>query len=153
MQVAIVHEGNFELYKRLPTGTFLQGSATTTMHFTLHSKDTIMVVAVAQTKSKDYIVKADVLIGGWGCDTVVRQHPNREIDFDCACVCVACVRAKLCARDDSAVARGGRMEFVRWSVRPSVRLPRSRGVFFAFGLGLCEDVQLSLTSVSVFRSR
>ena len=56
MQVAIVHEGNFELYKRLPTGTFLQGSATTTMHFTPHSKDTIMVVAVAQTKSKDYIV-------------------------------------------------------------------------------------------------
>ena len=32
-------------------------------------------------------------------------------------------------------------------------LPRSRGFFFAFGLGLCEDVQLSLTSVSVFRSR
>ena len=62
MQVAIVHEGNFELYKRLPTGTFVQGSATTTMHFTPHSKDTIMVVAVAQTKSKDYIVKAVVLI-------------------------------------------------------------------------------------------
>ena len=56
MEVAIVHEGNFELYKRLPTGTFVQGSATTTMHFTPHSKDTIMVVAVAQTKSKDYIV-------------------------------------------------------------------------------------------------
>ena len=31
------------------------------------------------------------MIGGWGCGTVVRQHPNREIDFDCACV--ACVRA------------------------------------------------------------
>ena len=34
--------------------------------------------------------------------------PNREIDFDCACVCVACVRAceraKLRARDDSPVA-------------------------------------------------
>ena len=28
-----------------------------------------------------------------GVCLVVRQHPNREIDFDCACVCVACVRA------------------------------------------------------------
>ena len=89
-----------------------------------------------------------------GVRAALALPPNREIDFDCACVCVACVRAKLCARDDSAVARGGRMEFVSGpSVRPSVRLPRSRGVFFAFGLGLCEDVQLSLTSVSVFRSR
>ena len=40
-------------------------------------------------------VKMNSVIGGWGCDTVVRPHPNREIDFDC--VCVACVRAKLCA--------------------------------------------------------
>ena len=47
-------------------------------------------------------------IGGWGCGTVVRQHPNREIDFDCACV--ACVRAKLRVRDDSAVARVGLMD-------------------------------------------
>ena len=49
-------------------------------------------------------------IGGWGCGTVVRQHPNREIDFDCACVCVACVRAKLRVRDVSAVAGCGLVE-------------------------------------------
>ena len=72
-------------------------------------------------------------------------HPNREIDFDCACV--ACVRAKLRVRDDSAMARVGQINL---SV---VHLPRSRDTFFAFGLGLCEDVQLSLTSVSVNRSR
>ena len=63
-------------------------------------------------------------IGGRVCGTVVRQHPNWEIDFDCACVCVACMRAK-----------------------------RSQDTFFAFGFGLCEDVQLSLTSVSAYRSR
>ena len=38
------------------------------------------------------------------------------------------------------------------AVRPSVRLLRSWGFLFAFGLGLREGVQLSLTSVSVFRS-
>ena len=68
-----------------------------------------------------------IIIVGWGCDTFVRQHPNLEIDLDSACVCVACVRAKLCARDDSAVARGGRMEFVGWSGRPAIRPSGSRG--------------------------
>ena len=82
----------------------------------------------------------------------MRPHPNREIDFDCACVCAACVRAKLCARDDSAVARGGRMEFVRRSVRPSA----SRGPW-AFSL-LVAWVFMKMfnsisISVSVFRSQ
>ena len=58
-----------------------------------------------------------IIIGGWGCGTVVRQHPNREIDFDCACV--ACVRAKLRVRDDSAVARVGRTNLS--VVRPAGR--------------------------------
>lgn len=49
-----------------------------------------------------------IRIGGWGSGTVVRQHPNREIDFNCACL--ACVRAKLRARDDSAVARVGQIK-------------------------------------------
>ena len=68
-----------------------------------------------------------------------------------------CVRA--CVRSCVRVAILQWLGVAGWSlsggpsVRPSVRLPRSRGVFFAFGLGLCEDVQLSLTSVSVFRSR
>ena len=101
------------------------------------------------------------VIGGWGYGTVVRQHPNREIDFDCACV--ACVRAKLRVRDDSAVARVGRTNLsvvqpsgrpaVQPSGQPAVRHPRSRDTFFASGLGLSEDVQLSLTSVFVYRSR
>ena len=67
----------------------------------------------------------------------------------------ACVRAKLRVRDDSAVARVGQINLsvVRPAGRPSVRHPRSRDTFFAFGLGLCEDVQLSLTSVFVYRSR
>ena len=63
----------------------------------------------------------------------------------------ACVRAKLRVRDDSAMARAGQINLS--VVRPSVRLPRSRDTFCAFGLGLCQDVQLSLTSVSVNRSR
>ena len=49
----------------------------------------------------------------------MRQHPNQEIDVDCACV--ACVRAKLRARDDSAVARGGLIKFVGWSGPPAAR--------------------------------
>ena len=53
---------------------------------------------------------------------VVRPPPYREIDFDCACVCVACVRAKLCARGDFAVARGGQVEeHGRLTVPPSLR--------------------------------
>ena len=63
----------------------------------------------------------------------------------------ACVRAKLRVRDDSAVARVGQINLS--VVRPSVRLRGPETIFFAFGLGLCEDVQLSLTSVSVNRSR
>ena len=43
-------------------------------------------------------------------------HPNREIDFDCACV--ACVRAKLRVRDDSAMARVGQINLS--VVRPSI---------------------------------
>ena len=52
------------------------------------------------------------LIGGWGCESFVRRPPNREIDFDCACVaCVrACVRAKLRERDVSPVARVGQAD-------------------------------------------
>ena len=64
------------------------------------------------------------------------------------------MRAKLRVRDDSAVARVGLMDLSGDpSVRPLIWPARSRDSFFAFGLGLCEDVQLSLTSVSVFRSR
>ena len=63
----------------------------------------------------------------------------------------ACVRAKLRVRDDSAMARVGQINLS--VVRPSVHPPRSRDTFFAFDLGLCEDVQLSLSSVSVNRSR
>ena len=42
----------------------------------------------------------------------MRTPPNREIDFDCACVaCVrACVRAKLRERGVSSVARVGRTD-------------------------------------------
>ena len=56
---------------------------------------------------------------------VVRQHPNLEIDFDCACV--ACVRAceAVCVRDDSAVARVGQINLS--VVRPSVRPSGGRG--------------------------
>ena len=49
--------------------------------------------------------------------------PNREIDFDCACVCVACVRAKLRARDDSSMARARRANLWDPSLRPSLRRP------------------------------
>ena len=69
----------------------------------------------------------------------------------------ACERSCVCPRDDVVSVAGrffgksppGRRGAAR---RRVPLLPRSRG-FFAFGLGLCEDVQLSLTSVSVFRSR
>ena len=73
-------------------------------------------------------------------------EPGNRFRLRLRCV-RACVRAKLRVRDDSAVARVGRINL---SV---VRLPRSRDTFFAFGLGLCQDVQLSLTSVSINRSR
>ena len=85
-------------------------------------------------------------IGGWGCGTVVRRTRTGK-SISIALALRACVRAKLRVRDDSAMARVGQINL---SV---VHLPRSRDTFFAFGLGLCEDVQLSLTSVSVNRSR
>ena len=36
-----------------------------------------------------------------GSESDVSPPPNREIDFDCACVCVACVRAseRSCERE------------------------------------------------------
>ena len=42
-----------------------------------------------------------VYIGGWGCGAGFSPTPNREIDFDCAYVCVACVRAseRSCVRE------------------------------------------------------
>ena len=45
--------------------------------------------------------------------------PYWEIEFDCACVCVACVRAKLRGRDASAVAGGCQLQVVGvvWSAR------------------------------------
>ena len=63
----------------------------------------------------------------------MRQHPNREIDFDCACV--ACVRAKLRVRDDSVVARVGQINLsvVRPAVRPSgFRGPRTLSLLLAW---------------------
>ena len=77
-------------------------------------------------------------------------EPGNRFRLRVRCV-RACVRAKLRVRDDSAVARVGRTNLS--VVRPAVRHPRSRDTFFAFGLGLSEDVQLSLTSVFVYRSR
>ena len=50
----------------------------------------------------------------------VRQHPNREIDFDCACVCVACVRAKLCGCETIRLWLGA-ARFHDPGLRPSVR--------------------------------
>ena len=53
---------------------------------------------------------------------VVRQHPNQEIDFDCACVCVACVRS--CVRGMSPLwlgVAGLENPGVRPSVRPGPR--------------------------------
>ena len=53
-----------------------------------------------------------------GSEFVVRPPPYWEIDFDCACVCVACVRASLRAceaawtQDASSVAGRGRVQFV-----------------------------------------
>ena len=35
---------------------------------------------------------------------VFSRYPNREIDFDCACVCVACVRS--CVRGMSPLCLG-----------------------------------------------
>ena len=68
----------------------------------------------------------------------------------------ACERSCVCPLDDVVSVAGrffGKSPPGRGAARRGVPLlPRSRG-FFAFGLGLCEDVQLSLTSVSVFRSR
>ena len=63
------------------------------------------------------------------------------------------MRAKLRVRDNSAVARVGQINLSGPAGRLAVHLPRSQDTFFAFGLGLCEDVQLSLTGVSVYRSR
>ena len=66
----------------------------------------------------------------------------------------ACVRAKLRVHDDSAVGRVGQNIFLSGPPgRLDVQLPRSQDTFFDFGLGLCGDVQLSLTSVSVYLSR
>ena len=69
----------------------------------------------------------------------------------------SCVRASeaACARETMLFPWLG--DFSERVLRGAARrrvplLPRSRG-FFAFGLGLCEDVQLSLTSVSVYRTR
>ena len=68
----------------------------------------------------------------------------------------SCVRASeaACARETMLFPWLGDFSerVLRGAARRVPLLPRSRG-FFAFGLGLCEDVQLSLTSVSVFRSR
>ena len=50
---------------------------------------------------------------------------NREIDFGCACVCVACVRTKLRVRDGFAVARAGQMEVVTPSGRLAARVGSS----------------------------
>ena len=43
-----------------------------------------------------------------GSESSVSTPPNWEIDFGFGCDCVACVRAKLRARDDSSVAGAGR---------------------------------------------
>ena len=76
---------------------------------------------------------------------VVRQHPNREIDFDCACVCVACVRAKLRVRDVSAVAGGGLVEKPGRPALPPAAAgpcpcPRRRKTTPLFGVGLLDRV-------------
>ena len=53
--------------------------------------------------------------------------PNREIDFDCACVCVACVRAseRSCERETILqwLGLGARICGSSSVVRPSVRRP------------------------------
>ena len=52
--------------------------------------------------------------------------PNREIDFDCACVCVACVRAseRSCVREMIPLWLGSGGRICGYpSVRPSVRAP------------------------------
>ena len=66
-----------------------------------------------------------ILIGGWGCDLVARQHPepgNRfRLRLRLRCV-RACVRAKLRVRDVSAVAGCGLVEKPGGpSIPPSVR--------------------------------
>ena len=62
-------------------------------------------------------------IGGWGCESVVRPPPNREIDF--GFVCVACVRA--CER--SCV---------------SAMTPQWLGLILCDFPGVCPSVQVSI---------
>ena len=68
-----------------------------------------------------------VCIGGWGCesDFSPTPEPGNRFRLRLRLRCVrACERAKLRARDDSSVARGGRTNLwvsVRPSLRPSLR--------------------------------
>ena len=60
-----------------------------------------------------------------GVSSSLDLPPNQEIDSDYACVCVACVLAKLRERDDLAAARGGRTHDGQVCHPPAH--PRSRG--------------------------
>ena len=64
-----------------------------------------------------------------GVRAALELPPNREIDFDCACVCVACVRAseRSCVREMIPLwlGSGGRIRGYP-SVPPSGRRSRSK---------------------------
>ena len=61
------------------------------------------------------------------CESDVSPPPNREIDFDCACACVACVRAseRSCVREMIPPWLGASGQIRGGAVRSS--LPRGAG--------------------------
>ena len=72
-------------------------------------------------------------------------EPGNRFRLRLRCV-RACVRSCVCVTIPQWL--GLAILICQWSGRPAVRHPRSQDTFFAFGLGLFEDVQLNLTSIS-----
>ena len=71
------------------------------------------------------------------CESDASPPPNREIDFDCACACVACVRAseRSCVREMIPLWLGSGGEICGYpSVRPSGRRSRWDLVLVPFSI-------------------
>ena len=88
-----------------------------------------------------------------GVRAALALPPNREIDFDCACVCVACVRAseRSCVREMIPLWLGSGGEICRGPSLPPGAGPDQKLELFEFRPMIRDRVEL--LSVPVWWSR
>ena len=84
-----------------------------------------MILRWPQNDLKINMFLCNYRIGDWGVRAALALPPNREIDFDCACVCVACVRAseRSCVREMIPLWLGAGGEICGGPSVPPVRAP------------------------------